>query len=75
MNAHTNQKEDLAMLVRLIIDPDECVGYGECTSEDPEAVSLDEAGRARPLLAELELERAKHLCDLCPSGAIRIDAA
>ncbi len=63
------------MRVRLIIDPDECVGYGGCVREDPEAVSLDDAGCARPLLAELDRDRAEHLCDLCPSGAIRIEAA
>lgn len=60
------------MLVRLIIDPDACIGSAECVALDPEAVELDEHGTARTLVPELEEERAQQLCDACPVGAISI---
>ena len=38
------------MEIQLIIDPDACVGYGECVAEDAAAVELDENGCARALV-------------------------
>ena len=58
------------MDVRLIIDPDLCIGYGECVAEDAEAVTLDEDGCARPLVDRLSAERAERICAACPTGAI-----
>jgi ferredoxin len=58
------------MDVRLVIDPDLCIGYGECVGEDPEAVRLDGDGCARPILASLSSDRAERLCAVCPTGAI-----
>jgi len=60
------------MLVHVIVDPDACIGSGECVGLDPEAIELDEHGIARLLVAELEEGRAKELCDTCPVGALSI---
>ncbi len=60
------------MLVRVNVDPDSCIGSGECVSCDPEAIELDCQGMARMILAELEEDRASRLCDACPIGALSI---
>ena len=60
------------MLVKLIVDPDACIGSGECVALEPEAVELDEQGIAEVITPEIEEERAKLLCDTCPVGAISI---
>jgi ferredoxin len=58
--------------IRIKIDSDACVGYGECVAEDGEAVELNDDGCARVKVAELDEHRAKRLCDACPTGAIRM---
>jgi ferredoxin len=64
------------MDVRLIIDPDLCIGYGECVSEDPAAVELGEDGCAHPLVHLISAERAQRICAVCPTGALSsVDAA
>ena len=63
------------MQVRLIIDPDACVGYGECVAEDAEAVALDETGCARPIQALVAVDRAERICAACPVGAISLETA
>jgi ferredoxin len=60
------------MLVELIVDPDACIGSGECVALDPEVIELDHQGIAQVIVAEVEEERAKLLCDTCPIGAISI---
>ena len=40
------------MLVHVMVDPDACIGSGECVALDPEAIELDEHGSARILVAE-----------------------
>jgi ferredoxin len=60
------------MLVRVTVDPDACIGSAECVALDPEAIELDEHGTARLLIADLEEERAKELCDACPVGALSL---
>ena len=35
------------MPVRVVVDPDVCIGSGECVAEDPDAVELDDSGCAR----------------------------
>jgi ferredoxin len=60
------------MLVRVIVDPDGCIGSAECVALDPQAIKLDEHGIARMLVADLEEARARQLCDACPVGAISI---
>ena len=41
---------------------------------DPEAIELDENGIAHMLIAELDEQRAKKICDVCPVGALSIAA-
>jgi ferredoxin len=63
------------MDVELIIDPDTCVGYGECVAEDADAVELDGDGCARARLVSLDRARAQRICAACPVGAISFVAA
>jgi ferredoxin len=58
------------MLVQLIVDPDACIGSGECVALAPEAIELDGQGIADVIVSEIEEERAKLLCDTCPVGAL-----
>ena len=58
------------MPVRLIVDADACIGSGECVALEPEVIELDSHGIAEVIVAELEEERAKLLCETCPVGAI-----
>ena len=60
------------MLVRVVIDPDACIGSGECVAVDSEAVELDDQGSAHLLIDQLDEERAKSLCEACPMSAISI---
>ena len=50
------------MNVQLIIDPDTCIGYGECVAQDAEAVELDDEGCARARTAALDRDRADRIC-------------
>jgi ferredoxin len=59
------------MEVRLIVDLDACVSYGECVAEDSEAMELDENGQSRFRLAAVDFERASRICAACPVGAIK----
>jgi ferredoxin len=61
--------------VTLTIDPNTCVGYGECVAEDADAVELDDTGCARVLLAVLDTDRASRICAACPVGAISVASA
>jgi len=63
------------MDVELIIDPDTCVGYGECVARDAEAVELDDQGCARVRLASLDRARAARICAACPVGAVTVGPA
>ena len=38
------------MHVRVIVDPDVCIGSGECVATDPDAIELDATGCARVLI-------------------------
>jgi ferredoxin len=62
------------MNVQIIVDEDTCIGSGECIALDPEAIDLDERGTATMLVAELDEQRARKLCDTCPVGALSIAA-
>ncbi len=59
--------------LRIRIDRDLCVGFGDCVAEAEGAFRLDEAGLAA--FAEPELvERSRLLaaCDACPVDAITV---
>jgi ferredoxin len=59
-------------MVQLIVDPDTCIGSGECVAEDPDAIEIDEDGCARVLLPEMDEARARRICDVCPVGALSV---
>jgi ferredoxin len=63
------------MDTQIIIDPDACVGYGECVAEDAAAVEIDAQGCARVLVPLMSRDRAERLCAACPVGAISVRAA
>jgi ferredoxin len=63
------------MDMQLIIDPDICVGYGECVAQDPKAVELDDGGCARARVALIAADRAERICAACPVGAITLRQA
>jgi len=59
--------------LRIRIDRDLCVGFGDCVDEDGAAFRLDETGLA--VFAEPEqAERSRLLaaCDACPVDAITV---
>lgn len=60
--------------VTLLIDPEVCVGIGQCESFEPEVFVYDEdAGFASARAgATLPPDRADQVIRACPSGAIRI---
>ena len=60
------------MSVHLIVDPDACIGSGECVALDPEAIELSEDGTAHVLVSVLDEQRANELRDVCPIGALSV---
>jgi ferredoxin len=62
------------MLVQLVVDPNACIGSGECVALEPEAIELDSQGIAEVIVPELDEARATAVCDSCPVGAISIAA-
>ena len=68
----TDSSERIVAGLRIRIDRDLCVGFGDCVDEDA-AFGLDETGLA--VFAEPEqVERARLLaaCDACPVDAITV---
>ncbi|MEP6641773.1 MAG: ferredoxin [Gaiellales bacterium] len=63
------------MEMQLIIDPDACVGYGECVATDADAVELDDHGCARAITPVIPEDRAERICAACPVGAITLRPA
>ncbi|HVH10173.1 MAG TPA: ferredoxin [Gemmatimonadales bacterium] len=58
---------------RVVIDRDQCVGFGDCVKEAPEAFHLD-ADTIATFLAPEQVERTRLLraCDACPVDAITV---
>ena len=63
------------MDVQITIDSETCVGYGECVTEGPEAVALDDTGCARVRVATIPFDQAQRICAACPVGAITFTPA
>ena len=63
--------------LRVAIDRDLCVGFGDCVKEAPEGFVLDQDTIAAFLAPEaVERERLLRACDACPVDAITVwDAA
>jgi ferredoxin len=61
-------------LVRIAIDHDLCMGYGECVDEDPDAIVVEDGLAYAVGTGLVDPQRAKCLCESCPVGAISIAA-
>jgi ferredoxin len=59
--------------LRVVIDRDQCVGFGDCVKEAPEGFKLDEDTVAVFVAPEaVERERLLRACDACPVDAITV---
>jgi ferredoxin len=59
--------------LRIVIDRDQCVGFGDCAKEAPEGFKLDEDTVAVFVAPEaVERERLLRACDACPVDAISV---
>ena len=59
--------------LRIVIDRDQCVGFGDCVKEAPEGFKLDEDTVAVFVAPEaVERERLLRACDACPVDAISV---
>jgi ferredoxin len=59
--------------LRVVIDREQCVGFGDCVKEAPEGFKLDDETVAAFVRPEA-VERARLLraCDACPVDAITV---
>ena len=59
--------------LRIVIDRDQCVGFGDCVKEAPEGFRLDETTVVAFEQPEaVERERLLRACDACPVDAITV---
>ena len=59
--------------LRIVIDRDQCVGFGDCAKEAPEGFKLDADAIAVFVEPEVvERERLLRACDACPVDAITV---
>lgn len=59
--------------LRVVIDRDQCVGFGDCVKEAPEGFELDDDTVAVFVNPEaVERERLLRACDACPVDAITV---
>jgi ferredoxin len=59
--------------LRIVIDRDQCVGFGDCAKEAPEGFKLDDETVAVFVAPEaVERERLLRACDACPVDAITV---
>ncbi len=59
--------------LRIVIDRQQCVGFGDCVEAAPEAFALD-GETVATFVDPLAVERARlvHACDACPVDAITV---
>lgn len=59
--------------LRVVIDRDQCVGFGDCVKEAPEGFTLDEHSVAAFVEPDaVERDRLLRACDACPVDAITV---
>jgi ferredoxin len=59
--------------MRIVIDRDQCVGFGDCVKEAPEGFELDQETVAVFVAPEtVERDRLLRACDACPVDAITV---
>jgi ferredoxin len=59
-------------LVRVVIDPDLCVGSGLCVTTDPERFQIGPEGKARYAATNFDADLAEDAAELCPQSAITL---
>ena len=65
--------ECVAHGLRVVIDRDQCVGFGDCVKEAPAGFKLDEEAIAAFVTPEIvERDRLLRACDACPVDAITV---
>ena len=68
-----NPSERMVQGLRIVIDRNQCVGFGDCVKEAPEGFKLDEESVAVFVAPEaVERERLLRACDACPVDAITV---
>jgi ferredoxin len=60
-------------LVRVIIDPDRCVGSALCVGTDPQRFAVGPDGKAQYVGANFDTALAEDAAELCPQTAITLD--
>lgn len=69
----SNLRERMVHGLRVVIDRDQCVGFGDCVKEAPEGFELDDDTVAVFVNPEaVERERLLRACDACPVDAITV---
>jgi ferredoxin len=59
--------------LRIVIDRDQCVGFGDCVKQAPDGFKLDESTVAVFVTPEaVERERLLRACGACPVDAITV---
>ncbi|MGH7548244.1 MAG: ferredoxin [Gemmatimonadales bacterium] len=66
-------RERIVHGLRVVIDRDQCVGFGDCVKEAPDGFKLDDDTVAAFVNPEaVERERLLRACDACPVDAITV---
>jgi ferredoxin len=60
-------------LVRVVIDPDRCVGSALCVGTDPERFQIGPDGKARYSATDFAAALAEDAAELCPQSAITLE--
>jgi ferredoxin len=68
----TRTVERIVGELRIVIDRDLCVGFGDCVAEAPEAFELDDEGIAvhREGIGGVDREALLKACRACPVDAL-----
>ncbi len=62
------------MTIDVEVDPDLCIGSGNCVHLAPKAFELDDDGIAMPALTDaVSEEKLRLAARSCPTGAIRVN--
>ena len=69
----SNLRERTVHGLRVVIDRDQCVGFGDCVKEAPEGFKLDDETVAVFVAPDaVERERLLRACGACPVDAITV---
>jgi ferredoxin len=60
-------------LIRVVIDPDRCVGSALCVGTDPQRFALGPEGKAQHVGTDFDADLAEEAAELCPQSAIALE--